>query len=157
MIKFNFSILVLLSVSSLTYADFYGRVVGVSDGDTITVLTAEKQQYRVRMMNIDAPEKGQPYGEQAKQFLSNLVYNSQVYVQDHGQDQYNRVLGTVLKGNDNVNRMMVRYGYAWAYRKYLKDPVMIDLETYAQQQKIGMWKDAQNITPEQWRKMNRYK
>lgn len=147
------SVLSLFFINSC-YADFVGRVVGVHDGDTITVLTDNKNQYKVRLANIDAPELKQPFGQKSKQVLSDFVYGQPVYIQEQGQDRYGRIIGTVLKGNDNVNRLMVRYGYAWAYKQYLKDNVMLNLESYAQQQKIGIWKDANNISPEQWRRMN---
>lgn len=153
-----FSIVVLsLGASCLSYADFVGRVVGVHDGDTITVLTQDNVQYKIRLANIDAPELGQPFVQKAKQVLSDFVYNHPVYIKEHGEDRYGRVIGTVLKGNDNVNRLMVRYGYAWAYRQYLNDNVILNLETYAQQQKVGIWKDANNISPAQWRRMQNQK
>ncbi len=155
--KISASLLVLLASSGFAHADFVGRVVGVHDGDTITVLTNSNTQYKVRLANIDAPELKQPFGQKAKQVLSDFVYNQPVLIQDNGQDRYGRVIGTVLKGNDNVNRLMVRYGYAWAYRQYLNDSVMINLESYAQQQKLGIWRDANNISPEQWRRMNSQK
>ncbi|MFZ7793210.1 thermonuclease family protein [Acinetobacter lwoffii] len=145
------------SIPLTTFADFVGRVVGVSDGDTITVLTQNNQSYKVRLANIDAPEMGQPFGKEAKMVLSDFIYNKPVYVKEHGKDRYDRIIGTVLKGNDNVNRLMVRYGYAWAYRQYLTDNTMISLESYAQQQKIGIWKNAENISPEQWRRMQNQK
>ena len=145
------------SIPLTAFADFVGRVVGVSDGDTITVLTQNNQSYKVRLANIDAPEMGQPFGKEAKMVLSDFIYNKPVYVKEHAKDRYDLIIGTVLKGNDNVNRLMVRYGYAWAYRQYLTDNTMISLESYAQQQKIGIWKNAENISPEQWRRMQNQK
>ena len=155
--KLTATFLFALGTSNLSHADFVGKVVGVHDGDTITVLSQNNVQHKIRLANIDAPELGQPFGQKSKQVLSDFVYNYPVYIKEHGQDRYGRVIGTVLKGNDNVNRLMVRYGYAWAYKQYLNDNVILNLESYAQQQKIGIWKDANNISPEQWRRMQNQK
>ncbi len=144
-------------IAPIASADFMGRVVGVNDGDTIVVLTDSNQQYKVRLANIDAPEMGQPFGKEAKKVLSDFIFNKPIYVQEHGKDKYGRIIGTVLKGNDNVNRLMVRYGYAWAYRQYLNDNSILNLESYAQQKKIGLWKNAENISPDQWRRMQNQK
>lgn len=149
--------LLFVFIAPIASADFTGRVVGVNDGDTIVILTENNQQYKVRLANIDAPEMGQPFGKEAKKVLSDFIFNKPIYVQEHGKDQYGRIIGTVLKGNDNVNRLMVRYGYAWAYRQYLNDNSILNLESYAQQKKIGLWKNAANISPDQWRRMQNQK
>lgn len=144
---------ITLSSIQVVHADFVAKVIEVHDGDTITVLTQNNKQYQVRLANIDAPELTQKFGERSKKVLADFIYNSPVYIKEQGQDKYGRVVATVLKGNDDVNRLMVRYGFAWAYREYLTDKVMLNLESYAQQQKIGIWQNAENISPEQWRRM----
>src|SRR4051794_8087798 len=102
-------------------AEMTGRVVGITDGDTITVLKDANEQVRVRLTEIDAPEKGQPWGARAKDALSALVFSQTVRVVDSGKDQYGRTLGRVYVGTKDVNAEMVRSGSAWAYRQYLTD------------------------------------
>ncbi|QBQ55554.1 thermonuclease family protein [Nitrosococcus wardiae] len=87
-------IIVFVSISPLTaLADYHGRVVGISDGDTLTLLTPAKKQIKVRLAEIDIPEKGQPYGSQAKQALSNLVFGKQARVVVEDVDRYGRTVG----------------------------------------------------------------
>lgn len=142
-------------VSSISYADFVAKVVGITDGDTMIVLTNDRKTVKIRLANIDAPEKSQPFGNKAKQALSDLAYNKFVYIKEHGFDQYGRTIGTVMLGNDPVNRIMVRNGLAWSYRQYNTDPIINNLEVYARQNKIGLWHDAKPIAPSEWRKMQR--
>ncbi|ENQ0930198.1 TPA: thermonuclease family protein [Acinetobacter baumannii] len=142
----------LLLVSNIANADFVARVIGVTDGDTITVLDRSNNQIKVRLADIDAPEKSQPFGAKAKQALSDLTFNRNVYIQEKGYDKYHRLIGTVLVGVDPINRIMVKNGMAWAFREYLDDPIMLDLESYARKNKIGLWQDAKPVYPSMWRK-----
>jgi micrococcal nuclease len=142
----------LLFVSNIANADFVARVIGVTDGDTITVLDRSNNQIKVRLADIDAPEKSQPFGVKAKQALSDLTFNRNVYIQEKGYDKYHRLIGTVLVGVDPINRIMVKNGMAWAFREYLDDPIMLDLESYARKNKIGLWQDAKPVYPSMWRK-----
>src|SRR5690242_18902456 len=97
---------------------FTGEVVGVLDGDTIEVLHNGKAQ-RVRLQGIDCPEKGQPYGNNAKQATSSLVFAQDVTLDIHGKDKYGRVLADVLLADgSNVNHTLVKDGWCWWYRKY---------------------------------------
>ncbi|WP_052216451.1 thermonuclease family protein [Acinetobacter baumannii] len=129
----------LVSLSNYCHADFVAKVVGVTDGDTITVLDAQKNQVRIRLANIDAPEKNQPFGSRSKQALSDLVFNKYVYIKESGFDKHNRMIATVMKGNDPINRIMVKDGFAWAYKEYLNDPIILNLETYAKKNRVGLW------------------
>jgi endonuclease YncB( thermonuclease family) len=118
--------LTLLCLWSLVYTQAYaqtyqGKVVGVSDGDTLIVLTPEKQQIKVRLADIDAPEKRQPFGQRAKQSLSDLVYGKQVMVKQETKDRYGRVVGRMYAGSLDINAEQIRRGMAWVYRKYAKD------------------------------------
>jgi endonuclease YncB( thermonuclease family) len=127
-----------------------GRVISVADGDTITILTANHEQVRVRLAEIDAPEGGQPWGRKAKEALSDLVMSRVVSVKTRGQDQYGRTLGKVYAGGTYVNAEMVRSGAAWAYRDYLTDYSLISLETEAHKAKRGLWAMPANQTVAPW-------
>ena len=148
----------LLSVSAAWAETVTVHVVGVQDGDTITVLTASKDSYRVRLVEIDAPESGQPYGARAKQALSGLVFDKRVVIDVQGTDTYGRRLGRVSLGNLDVNAEMIRTGHAWAYREYLTDAALLMLEDEARKQKRGLWSlpASQRIPPWEWRLKQRY-
>jgi endonuclease YncB( thermonuclease family) len=133
--------------------DITGRVVGIADGDTLTLLTDAHQQVRIRLAEIDAPESGQPYGKLSKQALSNLVFSKTVRIKTRGLDQYGRTLGRVYVGGRDVNSEMVRSGAAWAYRDYLTDYSLISMEIQAKKERRGLWTmpAGQPIAPWDWR------
>ncbi|SUA67700.1 thermonuclease family protein [Oligella urethralis] len=128
-----------------------GKVVGVSDGDTVTVLDAGKQRYRIRLDQIDAPESKQPFGTASKRALSDLIFNRQVKVQLHGKDRYKRYLGTIYVGSTNINLQMVRNGHAWAYQRYLRDKAYQSAEKQAQAEHRGLWSQRNAVPPWEWR------
>lgn len=139
---------VLLAVSSAAFADFSGTVVRVVDGDTLDVLVASRP-VRVRLAQIDAPERRQAYGTRARQALSAMTFRRVVTVADAGTDQYGRELGTVFVAGANVNAAMVDRGMAWAYRQYLTDRSLIRLEQQARAARRGLWNDPAPVAP--WR------
>lgn len=132
---------------------FQARVVGVTDGDSITVLDEQNQQHRVRLAEIDAPERGQPWGDRSRQALSALVYGKTVSVQQTDTDRYGRVVARIFADGQDVNRTMVEQGAAWAYRRYLTDETLIATEARARRQRVGLWSmsDAQTVAPWEWR------
>jgi micrococcal nuclease len=131
--------------------------VGISDGDTITILDDRKQQIKVRLAEIDTPESAQPYGTRAKQELSGLVFGKTVIVKVQDTDRYGRKVGRVYKDDVDVNAEMVRRGAAWVYRKYARDQRLYALEKQARQNKVGLWSlpEAERIQPWEWRKTKR--
>jgi micrococcal nuclease len=129
-----------------------GQIVGVHDGDSCTLLTEAKEQYKIRLDGIDAPELGQPQGRQGKATLSDLVMSRQVTVQDKGKDRYGRTLGVVMVNGQNVNLEMVRLGYAWHYLKYSKDNALAKAEKEARAGKRGLWADRVPVPPWDWRR-----
>jgi micrococcal nuclease len=114
----------LTSLASSASEDLSGRVFGITDGDTLTVLV-NREPVKVRLAEIDTPERGQPWSKKAKQALSEKVYGKVVRVEVTGTDRYGRSIGHVLLDERDINREMVREGHAWAYRKYLRDPSVI--------------------------------
>lgn len=141
----------------VAYADFTGNVVGVSDGDTITVLVNEREQVKVRLAEIDAPEKAQAFGNRSKQALSALVFGKAVLVVDQGQDRYRRTIGRVYHDNLDISAEQVKQGMAWVYRKYSKDKTLLVFENEAKAAKRGLWVDAEPTAPWDWRKTMRGK
>ena len=154
------SFTLLCSVNNYA-ATLEGRVVGVTDGDTITVLDASNTQYKIRLSGIDAPEKKQPFGHAAKQSLSDLVYDKAVQVQWHKQDRYQRIVGKVLVQGLDANLEQVKRGLAWHYTKYQKEQPFVDRESYFGAQKLamtgqlGLWEESEPIAPWDWRKGSR--
>ena len=145
MLKF---IVAILWVACPLFA-FSAKVIKTSDGDTITVLQ-DKQQIKVRLFGIDAPELKQPYGKKSKQFLANLIAGKVVDVDENGKDRYKRTIGTVYLGGTDINAQMVANGYAWAYRKFSKKYTA--QESKAKSQGLGLWRDKEPIPPWEWRK-----
>jgi endonuclease YncB( thermonuclease family) len=127
--------------------------MAVADGDTLTLLTPAKTQVKVRLDQIDAPEKNQPFGDAAKRGLSDLVFDRTVEVTVRGQDRYGRTLGEVRARGTDVNAAMVAAGQAWAYRDYLRDERMLTLERQARVARNGLWAlpDDQIEAPWEWR------
>lgn len=134
-----------------------GKVVGITDGDTLTLLTAGKVQVKVRLAEIDTPESSQPYGEKAKQALSSLAFGKQANIEVQDQDRYGRQVGRVYVGKIDVNAELIRIGAAWVYRKYNKDMGLLRLEDDARAAKRGLWAlaEAQRIPPWEWRAAQR--
>lgn len=134
---------------------FYGKVVAIADGDTLTVLV-DRQQVKVRLEGIDTPEKGQPFGTKAKEALGRLVTGKTVTVRSIGTDRYKRSLGRVFVHIDDkmvdVNHALVAQGLAWWYLKYSDDKVLFDAEKGARETHRGLWADESPVPPWDWRK-----
>jgi endonuclease YncB( thermonuclease family) len=132
---------------------FTGKVVGISDGDTISVLR-EGKAVKVRLYGVDAPEKAQAFGTKARQFTGDLAFQQTVTVVIHATDRYGRLVGGVLLPNGrSLNQELVRVGLAWWYRSYApKDTTLAQLEAEARAAQRGLWADAHPIPPWAWRK-----
>lgn len=136
----------LLAFCSAAWADFSGSVVGVIDGDTIDVLV-ENRPVRVRLAQIDAPERAQAFGTRSRQALSAMVFRQAVTVAEAGPDRYGRTLGAVFVAGVNVNAAMIDQGMAWAYRQYVTDRSLIQLEAQARAARRGLWVDPAPVEP----------
>ncbi len=132
-------VLAALLVNPAAAGEFKGRVVGVTDGDTIKVLHDDRAEI-VRLVGVDAPEKRQPYGDRARRFTSELAFDRTVTVLTSGRDRNGRLLGEVLLPDGrSLNQELVRAGYAWWFRKYSRDVALAHLEEEARQGRRGLW------------------
>jgi micrococcal nuclease len=129
------------------------KVVGVKDGDTMVLLSPDKQSITVRLAEVDCPEKSQAFGQAAKQFTSNLCFGKLVQLIGTQHDRYGRTVGeVVLENGTNVNHELVKQGYAWQYRAYSKSMELAMLEQQARQNRLGLWQDANPTPPWDFRK-----
>ncbi|MBK6742500.1 MAG: thermonuclease family protein [Hydrogenophilales bacterium] len=139
-------------------AELSGRVVGVTDGDTVTLLAAGNVQEKIRLSGIDAPEKGQPYGEASKQALSGLVYGKDVVVDWAKRDRYGRIVGKVLVDGRDACLDQARAGLAWHFKRYENEQSPEDRVSYAAAEvasraaRVGLWADPAPMAPWDWRK-----
>ncbi len=148
----------ILPILSPAHAEtLAGRVVGVHDGDTLTLLGDQKRQTKVRLAEIDTPESKQPYGSRSKQALSDLAFGKVVQVDVRDIDRYGRTVGRVSVNGTDVNAAMVAAGAAWVYRQYSSDPELLRLEAEAKAAGRGLWglPEAQRTPPWEWRRAQR--
>ena len=143
-----------LLLAQPAYADFIGKVVKIADGDTVTVLR-DNEQIKIRMAGIDAPEKAQPFGNVARQSMSEMLFGKEVRVVEQGRDRYGRTVGRVYQGDVDVSAEQIKQGMAWVYRKYSKEAALYQLENEAKQHRLGLWADAEPTPPWAWRKKTR--
>ncbi|WP_159475881.1 thermonuclease family protein [Chryseobacterium sp. 18068] len=129
------------------------KVIGVKDGDTVEILMDGKPQV-VRLSHIDCPEKKQPFGNNAKQFASDLCFGKKVKLSTGWKrDRNKRLLAEIILSNGkNLNKELVKNGFAWHYKKYSKDNSYDDLEKQARKLKLGLWNDKIPTAPWEWRK-----
>lgn len=142
-----------------TWADeLTGRVIGIADGDTITVLDSNSIQHKIRLAGIDAPEKKQAFGNVSKKSLSGMIFNRTVDVEWRKLDRYGRKVGKVVINETDVNLEQIKRGLAWFYKKYKGELTQEDRIAYVQAQQeaeanqLGLWVDASPIPPWDFRK-----
>jgi endonuclease YncB( thermonuclease family) len=134
-----------------------GKVIGVADGDTITVLR-DRQPQKIRLYGIDCPEERQPFGKRAKQFTSQLVFGKVVEVEPVTMDRYGRTVAFVQVENVLVNEELIREGLGWVYLRYCKLPLCAEwqgIELEARSEKRGLWNDSNHIAPWEYRRQRR--
>lgn len=145
-----FSAILWLWLTCCVHAES-GRVVGVHDGDSITILAAGNEQLKVRLDGIDAPELKQPFSQAAKEALSSLVFGKVVNFERLKKDRYGRTIAVVSLGQTNVNLELVKRGFAWRYDAYSHDPELLAAQNAAKSAKRGLWSDPKPIPPWEWR------
>ena len=141
----------VLVVASTIYE---GKVVKIADDDTLTLLVDSKQ-HRIRLSDIDTPERKQPFGTRAKQALSQLAFGKQARVVEVTVDRYGRIVGRVYVDGLDVNRELVAQGHAWVYRKYSDHAELLELEAQAKEKGLGLWASPNPIPPWEWRRSHK--
>ena len=137
-------------------AAFVDVVIGITDGDTMTVLHG-KQQVKVRLSEIDAPEKAQPFGKRSKQSLSEICHTMYADIDPVSRDRYGRTVARVSCGGVDANAEQVRRGMAWVYDRYAHDKTLYRIQDEARSSGIGLWSSAHPVPPWEWRKGRRRK
>jgi len=164
------AILFVTLVTSTAAADINGKVVAVTDGDTIRILDNNSTQHRIRLTGIDAPEKAQPFGNASRKHLASMVAGKEVRVETSKNDRYGRVLGKVWVQPQNcsscgktlnANLAQILAGMAWWYQDYAKDQPVQDRARYesavkqAREARLGLWSEADPVPPWAWRRGQR--
>lgn len=150
------STILLLLLTLTAVAQIRGKVVSVADGDTFTLLTDDKTQVKVRLHGIDCPEKGQPFGNKAKEFTSDQVFGKMVTVEEKDVDRYGRTIGMVrLTSGEILNEQLLKEGLAWHYTYYDKNPLWREYEQQAKKKGKGLWSEAGAVAPWEFRRNRR--
>lgn len=170
--RFFWATLIALAAWSASAETITGRVVGVADGDTVTVLDADRTQHKIRVAGIDAPEKNQAFGQRSKASMSDLVFGKDVVVKSNKRDRYGRLVGKVLVAVPycavstcpktlDAGLAQITAGMAWWYRQYAREQSAEDASTYevaeqaARDRRVGLWRDAHPVAPWDWRRAAR--
>lgn len=156
-------IFLILGFTTLTgFAEqLQGKVIKVTDGDTVNILTDDNQTHKIRLSGIDAPEKSQAFGNKSKLALADDIYGRTVTVEFNKRDKYQRIVGKIMFNGKDVNLTQIMRGLAWHYKKYESEQEVEDRSIYAnaeyiaQRNKTGLWFDANPIPPWEFRKLNR--
>ncbi|MRJ09960.1 thermonuclease family protein [Ornithobacterium rhinotracheale] len=132
------------------------KVIGITDGDTVKLLI-DGQEQKIRLAHIDCPEKKQAFGNVAKKAISDLIFGKNVYLVWGGEkDKYGRLIAEIImEDGTNVNKLLVKKGLAWHFKKYSNNQDYAQLEIEARQNKVGLWVDPNPIPPWIFRQMQR--
>ena len=130
---------------------FICLIVGVTDGDTLTA-RCDQQTVKIRLAEIDAPEKAQPFGARSKQSLSDLCFDVEAEVYPQTTDRYSRTVAHVTCDGVNASAEQVRSGMAWVYDQYVVDMGLYDLQDEAVAAREGLWSARSPMPPWKWRR-----
>lgn len=129
-------------------------IIAISDGDTLKAKCPE-ETIKIRLAEIDAPEKKQPFGQRSKQSLSDLCYLKQAKITLQTKDRYGRTVAHVECDGTDANTEQVRRGMAWVYRKYSDSAALLNIEADAKAIGSGLWADPDPVPPWEWRRNRR--
>ena len=153
---YRFILLFLIVLNSHSQEQIIGKVVAITDGDTFKLLTIDSTQIKVRLANIDCPERKQPFSTKAKQYASQAIFGKNVKLEYLKKDRYGRFICNVIYGDSlNLSYELVKHGLAWHYIKYSNDESLQALEDEAKKNKVGLWQDPNAIPPWDWRSNKR--
>ena len=144
-----------LHFSAAQAETFIGTVVGIADGDTMTVLNNDKQEVKIRLAEIDAPEKRQAFGTRSKQSLSDLCFGKQAEIIPRVKDRYQRTIARVKCSGVDANTEQVKRGMAWVYPRYVRDHNLYIMQHEAKKAKRGLWVDSSPTAPWEFRKQGK--
>lgn len=144
-------LLYCLAISHAAAETVTGRVVGVSDGDTLTLLDDGNNTVKIRLAEIDAPEKKQPFGARSKESLSDLCYDKAATADIQAKDRYGRTVARIKCDGVDANAAQISRGMAWVYDKYVKDKSLFRLQDEARTALLGLWSDPDPVPPWEWR------
>lgn len=149
-------ILACLFFPLFTFSQTGGKVIKVADGDTITILLKGNQQKKLRLAEVDCPEKGQAFGKNAKQFTSNQVFGKTIRFVETDKDRYGRSVAKIYYDNGKyLSKELIKAGMGWWYFPFSKDVSLGKLQENAQRSKVGLWQDTHAVAPWEYRKMKR--
>lgn len=152
-----FTILILFPLL-LSAQILKGKAVKIADGDTFTLLVNGHDQVKIRIDGIDAPEKGQAFGNRAKEYLSGMIWGEDLTVSVTKKDRYGRSIGKVSTSSiTDVGLEMIKAGFAWQYRDYNNEKAYAEAESLARQNRKGLWFDNNPMSPQDFRKEKRNK
>ena len=157
--KITILLLLLLASSSLFCGDIIkGRIIKVTDGDTVTLLTKNNKQLKIRLYGIDCPEKGQDFYQVAKDYVSDAIYDKKVQVEIINKDRYQRSVGVIwMDKNVNLNLELINQGLAWHYKQFDKSESYAEAERIARKNKSKIWSLANATAPWEFRKNKKKK
>lgn len=155
------STVLMMIAFTATAETLTGRVVGITDGDTIKLLTDSNVLHKIRLSGIDAPEKNQAFGTRSKQALSDCAYDKVASVESYKKDRYGRVVGKVMVNSADCNLRQIELGMAWHYKKYEGEQELEDRSRYAQAEyqaqksRRGLWMESNPVAPWDFRQSKR--
>ena len=141
--------------------ELHGRIVRVTDGDTVLLIDDDNNQIKIRLASIDAPESKMSYGLAARTYLADLVLDKEVIAITRKTDRYGRTIATLMQGAKDVNLAMVKAGMAWHYKEYAREQSETQSVAYsiaeidARIQRIGLWQQEKSMAPWDWRHSRR--
>lgn len=152
--KFKSVLFSLLLIPCLLFGQnsLTGKAVYFSDGDTFHLLPANGEKVKVRVADIDCPERAQPFGLEAKEFVMNQLKDKEITINIKETDRYGRKVARVIYDGKDLSEELVKHGFAWHYKRYSNDPELAELEQLARKDKLNIWSKPKPVPPWDYRK-----